>query len=110
MELSAALASPPLEHPQDATRRILLRLAARAVTTPDALVGDLARLLALLDMPADRATLELRSLLDASSSDGVRLDHRQAEFYRTFAQRTIPPVLDFHRVTPSLFDDPDLGF
>ncbi len=109
MELSAALASPPLEHPQDATRRILLRLAARVGATPDALVGDLARILALLDMPADRATLELRSLVTARPCDGVRLDHRQAELYRAFAQRTIPLVLDFDRVTPSLFDDPDPG-
>jgi hypothetical protein len=109
MEMSAALSSPPLDEPLDTTRRILLRLAARAATTPDALVGDLARVLALLDMPADRATLELRSLLGAGSVDGVRLDHRQAELYRDFAQRTIPLVLDFHRVTPSLFDDSDSG-
>ncbi|MGY1836362.1 hypothetical protein ACI79P_14785 [Blastococcus sp. SYSU DS0510] len=107
MELSAALASPPVGEAGDAARRILLRVAAAAVATPDALVGDLARVLALLDMPADRATLELRSLLRSDAAGEVRLDLRQAELYRSFAQRTIPLVLDFHRVTPTLFDDPD---
>ena len=109
MELSAALASPPMDEARDAARRVLLRSAARAATTPDALVGDLARALALLDMPADRATLELRSLLSADPSGDVRLDLRQSELYRSLAQRTIPLVLDFHRVTPSLFDDPTPG-
>ncbi|MCF6506571.1 hypothetical protein E9549_03985 [Blastococcus sp. MG754426] len=109
MELSAALAWPSMDEAGDAARRILLRSAARAATTPDALVGDLARVLALLDMPADRATLELRSLLAADRCGEVRLDLRQAELYRCFAQRTIPLVLDFHRVTPSLFDDPGPG-
>jgi hypothetical protein len=108
-ELSAALASPPVDEARDAARRILFRLAARAATTPDALVGDLARVLALLDMPADRATMELRSQLRSDPCGEVRLDLRQAELYRAFAQRCIPLVLDFHRVTPSLFDDPGPG-
>jgi hypothetical protein len=109
VELSAALAAPPLRPARDATRRIVLRLAARADATPDALVGEFARIVALLHLPADRATLELRSLLEAGACDGVRLDRRQAEFYRVVAERTIPLVLDFHRVAPSLFDEPDAG-
>lgn len=107
MELSAALASPPIGEACDAARRILLRSAARAATTSDALVGDLARVLALLDMPADRASMELRSLLQADFPGELRLDLRQAALYRNLTQRTIPLVLDFHRVTPALFDGPD---
>jgi hypothetical protein len=105
-EMSAALASPPLTVPQDTTLRTLMRLASRAGTTPEVLVGDLARALALLDMPADRATLELRHLLTSSPPGGIRLDHAQSGSYREFAQRVAVLVLDFDRLLPGPLDDP----
>jgi hypothetical protein len=105
-EMSAALASPPLTAPQDTTLRTLMRLASRAGTAPEVIVGDLARALALLDMPADRATLELRHLLTVSPPGGIRLDHAQAERYREFAQRVTALVLDFDRLASGRSDDP----
>jgi hypothetical protein len=49
---AAGCVSPtPLTAPQGTTLRILARMAARAGTTPEVIVGDLARALALLDMP-----------------------------------------------------------
>jgi hypothetical protein len=106
-EMSAALASPPLTAPQDTTLRILARMAARAATTPEVIVGDLARALALLDMPADRVSLELRRLMTNSPPGAIRLDQVQAEHYRKFARRVATLVLDFDRLLPGRSDDLD---
>ncbi|MCZ2837983.1 hypothetical protein [Modestobacter sp. VKM Ac-2985] len=85
--------------------RTLRHLATRATTAPEVLVGELARVLALLDMPADRTSAELRALVASGWPTAIRLDHRGAELYREFAQRTIPLVLEFDRLLPSLFDE-----
>jgi hypothetical protein len=107
-EMSAVLAGPPLSRRQETALSTLRDLAGRSATTPEALVGDLARVLSLVDMPADRASLELRSLL--SSRPGVlRLDHVQSELYREFTKRVITLILDFDRLLPSLFDGADGG-
>jgi hypothetical protein len=104
-EMSAALAPLPLRVSQQATLRTLRHLAAHAATTPEVLVGELARVLALLDMPADRTSAELRALVSRGWPTSIRLDHRGVELYREFAHRTIPLVLEFDRLLPSLFDE-----
>ena len=101
-DLSAALADREAGRLEPA---VVPEVGRRSRATPERVVGDLARALALLDLPADPATRLLRGLIAAPHDTPLRLDHRAAEAYRQLARRTTSLLVPFKDLLPTFRDD-----